>query len=263
MAQLPPVDMAIASPTPRFPGDVEPERLSRIALRYLTPHDGSHDYAYSWGYTVFRTAYGPGSDEAFAKAIERLAVYAKRFTQDEHARLRVGQGAFDPRPNEELWSRYYCEEVQDEETLANATESKVGEVFDAWIGRHRRAATIGNGTSPSPNARFLFALMLDEESIENILELPEDPRAPVYRCTSWVKVITNRVRSAEEGCEGGRWWLRVGIIDYLWPMWFYPFDPDVMLEEMGWEEAEDGVQNLWGSPSDWFEEIMAHQDAAT
>ncbi|KAM0327425.1 hypothetical protein ACHAQA_005711 [Verticillium albo-atrum] len=254
--------MAIACPQPRFVGDVEPVRLSRLALQYLARHDGSHDYPYSWGYTIFRTVYTPGSDEAIAQAVERLAVYAKFFTQNEHARPRLGAGAFDTRPNEELWSRYYCEVVQDEQNLANASESEVGEWFDAWIGQHRRSAT---STRPEPNARFLFCLMLDKESLENILALPEDPRSPVnYRGSygdeeksrGWVKVITNRMRTEEEG-GGGRWWLRVGISDYLWPMWFYPFDPDAMLEEMGWMDAEDGIQNLWGSPTDWFKEIMA------
>lgn len=258
MAELPPIDMAIASPASRFPGDVESRRMSRIALQHLAHHDGSHDYPYSWGYTIFRTAYAPGSDKAFAKAIERLAVYAKSFTQDEHARPRLGQGAFDPRPNEELWSRYHCEVVQDEDNLAGASESEVGDMFEAWIRQHHRAATSTTSASPRPNARFLFCLMLDDESIENILELPENPRAPADRGSSWVKVVTNRARSAEEG-GGGRWWLRVGVTDYLWPMWFYPFDPDAMLEEMGWKD-EDGVQNLWGTPADWFEEMLAYHD---
>ncbi|KAK7413097.1 hypothetical protein QQX98_008045 [Neonectria punicea] len=261
MTNLPPIDMAIAYPKPRFAGDVEPVRTSRIALQHLARHDSSHDYPYSWGYTIFRTVYTPGSDEAVARAVERLAVYAKFFAQNEHARPGVGAGAFDARPNEELWSRYHCEVVQDEQTLANASESEVGERFDAWIRQHRRPLI--TGTYPEPNARFLFCLMLDEESLENILALPEDPRSPVNYGASdedegegWVKVISDRMKSEEEG-GGGRWWLRVGITDYLWPMWFYPFDPDAMLEEMGWRDVEDGVQNLWGRPSDWFEEIMA------
>lgn len=247
MTELPQTDLAIVSPAPRFPGNVEPLRTSRIALQHLAHHGGSHNYLYSWGHTIFRTVYGPGPDEAFAKAIERLAVYAKFFTQDEQSRPRPGQGAFDSRLNEELWSRYYCEVVQNEEALAGASEIEVGDMFDAWIKQHRRAATTSSACS-RPNGRFLFCLMLDEQSIDDILELPEDPRAPVDYGSSWIKVVTNRVRSSEEG-GGGRWWLRVGVADYLWPMWFYTFDPDSMLEEMGWKDAEDGVQNLWGSPA--------------
>ncbi|KAH7117348.1 hypothetical protein EDB81DRAFT_243200 [Dactylonectria macrodidyma] len=260
MANFPPIDIAIAYPQPRFAGDDEPRRMPRSALLHLSHHDGSHDYPYSWGYTIFRTVYTPGSDEAIAKAVERLAVYAKLFTKNENNLPRVGAGAFDTRPNEELWSRYYCEVVQDEQTLANASESEVGERFDAWIRQHRRPIT---SSRPKPNARFLFCLMLDEESLENILALPEDPRAPPnYGATDedegegWVKVISNRMKSEEQG-GGGRWWLRVGITDYLWPMWFLPFDPDAMLEELGWIDAEDGVQNLWGDPMHWFEEMRA------
>lgn len=232
--------------------------MSRIALQHLAHHDGSHDYPYSWSYTIFHTVYASRSDEAVAKAIERIAVYARFFTQDEYACPPLGQGAFDSNPNEGLWSRYYCDVVQNEDILAGASESEVGDMFDAWIRQHRRAATT-NDASPRPNARFLFCLMLDEESIENILKLPEDPRAPVDYVSSWVKVVTTRVRSAEEG-GGGRWWLRVGVTYYLWPMWFYPFDLDAMLEEKGWKDAEDGVQNLWSRSADWYEEMMAHRD---
>lgn len=179
MAELPPIDMAIASPAPRFPGDVEPLRMSRIALQHLTHHDGSRNYPYSWGYAIFRTVYAPGADEVFAKAVERLAVYAKFFTQDEHTRPRLGQGAFDPHPNEELRSRYYCEVVQDEDILAGASESEVGGIFDVWIRQHRRAATT-TSASPRPNARLLSYLMLDEEASRTI---SSSQRIPVLQST--------------------------------------------------------------------------------
>jgi hypothetical protein len=94
--------------------------------------------------------------------------------------------------------------------------------------------------------------MLDEESLENILSLLEDPRESVNSSASckdegqgWVNAIANRMRPEVEG-GGGRRWLQVGIADYLWPMWFYPFDPDAMLGEMDWRDAENGFQNLRG-----------------
>lgn len=98
--------------------------MSRITLKHIAHHDGSHNYSYSWGYTIFRNVYAPGSDEAFVKAIERLAVYAKFFTQNEHSRPRLGRGAFDPRPNEELWSRYYCEVIQNKDNLAGRVRAR-------------------------------------------------------------------------------------------------------------------------------------------
>lgn len=30
-----------------------------------------------------------------------------------------------------------------------------------------------------------------------------------------------------------------------------------MIEELGWHDAEDDVQNLWDTPRDWFNEVMA------
>lgn len=254
MARLPPIDMAIAAPMPRFAGDVESNRKSRRALQQLAHHDESHDYGYSWGYTVFRTVYTPGSDAAFLNAIKRLAIYARTFTQDEPRAYRPkSEPAFDPRPNAELWSRYYCEVVQDE-TLANASESEVGERFDTWIRQRRRPAT--TNAPWRPNGRFLFCLMLDQESIDNILALPEDPYAPAAFSTSseeggegWIKVISNSMRWEEER-SSERWWLRVDIEDWLWDVWFLPFDPDAMIGEWG-EEDEDGVQHLWGTYHDW------------
>ncbi|KAM0275932.1 hypothetical protein ACHAQH_007274 [Verticillium albo-atrum] len=231
--------------------------MPRHALQHIAYHDGSHDYAYSWGYTMFRTVYTPGSEEAVAEAVERLATYARYWTRDEM--FTAGRHVqVDTRPNDDLWSRYHSEVVQDEQTLANVSETEVGQRFDAWIAQHRRPAT-ATDASHKLNSRFLFCLMLDQESIDNILALPEDPRAPIDHGVpkngegkGWVKVITDD--SMPEGKGGGRWWLRVGITDFLWPLCFFPSEPNMMLEELGWHDAEDGVQNLWGKPWDWVRE---------
>lgn len=251
MTDFSPIDAALTTTGPRFPGDIHINK-SRFALKELAIHDGSHDYAYSWGYTIFRTVYGPDTDEDFATAVERLAVYAKYFTQND---------PHDRGPDDELWSRYHSEVVQDEERLSGATEGEVGDHFDAWIRDHRRAAAATTASGRlRPNSRFLFCLMLDEESIENILELPADPRRRNFDYgASWVKVISSTVRTTEGGARE-RWWLRVGVTDYLWPLWFFPSDPDVMIEEMGWEDEEDGVRNLWGDPDLWMREINAQYD---
>lgn len=57
-------------------------------------------------------------------------------------------------------------------------------------------------------------------------------------------------------CNGWCWWLCVGIVDYLWLMWFFGFDLDVMFEEMGWMDENEGVQNFWGNLEMWFEKRM-------
>jgi hypothetical protein len=79
-------------------------------------------------------------------------------------------------------------------------------MFDAQFGQHGRAVNSTNA-SPRPNAIFVSGLILGEESVENILNLPEDTRARVDLDRSRIKVVTNKMGSAEEG--GGRWWLRV------------------------------------------------------
>jgi hypothetical protein len=239
--------------------------MSRSALKHIAIHDGSHDYGYCWGFTIFRTVYTPDSNEAVTEALERLAVYAKYFVTKGaqlHPRVRRGEGQFNTRPNEELISRYYNELVQDEESLADASESEVGERFDAWITQHRRPVT---ARSTETNTRFLFCLMLDEESIDNILALPQDPYAPTnFRAHDeeedecYVKVISNRMKTEEEYGGEGRYWLRVGIRDFLFLVCFFAAEdePDVIIEELGWIDPEDGVQNLWGSGTKWQNEIL-------
>lgn len=254
MTDFSPIDAALADtsrPPRRFPGDMGRINSSRFALQDLAHyHDGSHDYAYSWGYTIFRTVYGPDTDEDFAMAVERLAVYAEYFTRND---------PHDRGPDDDLWSRYYSEVVQDEERLSGATESEVGDIFDAWIRDHCRAATTARGRL-EPNSRFLFCLMLDEDSIDNILDLPADPRRRnLEHGPLWIKVISNEVRTTEAGASE-RWWLRVGITDYLWGLWISPFDPDVLIEERGWEDKEDGVRNIWGDPSLWWREITGEDE---
>ncbi|KAJ6789600.1 hypothetical protein PWT90_11023 [Aphanocladium album] len=54
-------------------------RKALAALEHLARHDGSHDYGYCWGYTIFQTVYGPGSDDKVAQALARLAAYAEHF----------------------------------------------------------------------------------------------------------------------------------------------------------------------------------------
>jgi hypothetical protein len=239
MPTFPPIDKAMAAPAPRFIGDDEPKRESRLLLQVLADddHDKSHDYSYSWGYTIFRTVYTPGSDDAFARAIERLAIYAKTYTNGDISFKRLpNQQPRDNVPNTELWSRYYNEVVEDRDTLANATLEEVGRRFDAWISEHlNRDVLPPRGTS---NARFCYCLMLDQESIDNILGSPEEPYSylPTHNPKGWVKVLTDEQRP-----EGGRVWLRVGIRHMLWALWFESQDPDFILEEQLGVDNGDGV----------------------
>ncbi|GKT66568.1 hypothetical protein ColTof4_04060 [Colletotrichum tofieldiae] len=246
MATFPPIDMAIAKPEPRFIRDPETQRAPRRDLLSIAFHDGSHNYPYCWGFTIFRTVYTPGSDEAFAKAIDRLAIYAKQYADDDilHKRL-PNEEPRDPLPNRELWSRYYNEAVEDPETLANAGVEEVGRRFDAWVSEHFDS---GGGKRGVPNSRFRLCLMLDQQSIDSILAMPENPRTGLrddpHIFDRWVKVVTD-----EQWADRGRLWLRVGV-SFVWLLWFGAQDPDFMYEEAGWADESDGVLNFWGM-RDW------------
>ncbi|KAM0259186.1 hypothetical protein ACHAPA_010862 [Fusarium lateritium] len=254
MADFLPVDMALANPEARFPGDHEPRRMSRHALRNLANNDHSHSYPYCWGFTIFRTVYTPGSDEAVAAAVDRLSRYAKHFTNNESMPPRIND-PYDPLPNQDLWNRYYSEVIEDDKTLSNAPVDEIGRRFDEWISANRTPVDYANERFHCPNGRFRFCLLLDQESIDNILAMPEDPQTPLkfdrQMPLRWAKVVTNETMR-----DGRRWWLRVGIAEYLWPLWFMGFDPDAMVEEMGWMDESEGIQNLWGSPEMWFEKRM-------
>ncbi|CAG1969868.1 unnamed protein product [Fusarium graminearum] len=254
MANFAPVDMAIANPEARFPGDQEPRRMARHALRNLADNDHSHSYPYCWGFTIFRTVYTPGSDEAVTAAVDRLSRYAKHFADNESMPPRIND-PYDPLPNQDLWNRYYSEVIADEKTLSNASADEIGRRFDEWITANRTPVDHANERFHYPNGRFRFCLLLDQESIDNILAMPEDPRTPLkedrQKPLRWTKVVTNETMR-----DGRRWWLRVGISEYLWPLWFMGFDPDAMVEEMGWMDESEGVQSLWGTPNLWSEKSM-------
>jgi hypothetical protein len=239
MPNFPPVDMAIAKPPDRFLGDPEPRRAIRNVLLSLADYDGSHDYAYCWGYAIFRTVYTEGSDEAFAEAIKRLGIYAKMALDDDILfKPLPNEEPNDPLPNQDVWNRCYHEIVEDPEKLANASVEDVGKYFDTWVKEHLRPVT---GRRRPPNARFELCIMLDQESIDNILLMPEKPSSRDHDDVfdHWVKIVTDE----DNPEEGGRLWFRVAILGYMWNLWFAWQDPDFMYEEVFWVSEEDGVWN--------------------
>lgn len=256
MASFPPIDMAVICPGP---SPVESHGARRM-LEQIARHDRSHDYPYCWGYTIFRTVYTLGSDERVAEAMKRLATTSKHFAEEESLEAPVRgrrERLVDSRLSEALAGRYYSELIEDEQSLDGLSERAVGERFDNWIRDCLRPIP---GRVWQGNTRFHFCLMLDERSLTNILSLPKDideqKRQGRYQeddDTCWVKVISNRLKTEDEDGSGERYWLRVGITSYLFPMWFLNTDGDIPIEEVGWIDAEDGVQNVWNSSTkDWF-----------
>lgn len=109
MAELPPIDMEIACPAPRFRDDPEPGLPVAHGAAAPRDHHGTHDYySYSWGYTVFRTAYAATgcSDADFAKAIERLAAYVRAYSRTGSACPRVAEHELRSRANIWTWEEH-------------------------------------------------------------------------------------------------------------------------------------------------------------
>lgn len=240
MTDFQPLDEAIAEYSRN--GDSESSRIHRQHLAFLAENDGTHDYPYCWGYLIFRTFYEPGSDEAFKKAIERLAIYAKAWVDHDvdFPRDRKHKEAKDTRPNEELWSRYCSEVIEDPETLAGASVEDVGKRFDAWVGEHVRPP---RSKPHTPNARYTACVMLDQEGIDNILAMSEDPDVSIkddpQQYDRWVRMMTGW-----DWPEGtGRFWFRGGIMDAMWQLWFSVEDEDFFWEEQCWDDG-DGNWNL-------------------
>ncbi|KAK4112963.1 hypothetical protein N656DRAFT_797517 [Canariomyces notabilis] len=159
-------------------------RLNRLDWYIGLPRGHAHG---SWGYTILRTAYGPGSDALFAVALDRLKSYVHWWCHDGrfHAygalceRERVD---FDE-PNEELFRRFYVEVIEDREGLAHldgggttgdARFMALGEYFRRWV------AGVETGVQPEENPRFCTCLVLDSESAASLAALPEKP--PPLRC---------------------------------------------------------------------------------
>lgn len=240
MTNFLPFDKAIANYSKN--GNRESARIHRAHLASLAENDGTHDYPYCWGYTIFRTVYTPGSDEAFKKALERLDAYAGAWVDRDDDFPRYGNHAEskDQRPNNELWSRCHNEVIEDPETLADATIEDVGRRFDAWVSEHVRRP---DGSKHTPNARYVACVMIDQEGIDNILAMSEDPYVSIgddpHQYDRWVKMMTGW-----DWPEGtGRFWFRGGIKNDMWGLWFYVDDEDFFWEEICWED-NDGSWNL-------------------
>ncbi|KAH7309115.1 hypothetical protein B0I35DRAFT_441471 [Stachybotrys elegans] len=243
MASFPPIDPSLSRPNHRFPYDREPTRKSRSTLRVLEADDGDHDRKWCWGYTIFRTVYTPESNDAFPKAIERLNTYAKLWADSDILIRWTSEEPKDPRPNADLASRWYNDIIQDRDTLDGVSIDEVGRRFDAWVAENARRP-------PHQNIRYKACIMIDQESLDQIMMLPENPRPnPDPRVRNnrdpninnrWVKVVCDWERP-----DGGRFWFRVGVRRRLFDLCFIRLEERDIMEYGHWDEG-DPILNHWG-----------------
>lgn len=157
MASEPPDDLWDASEDQ--PG--EGTRESRTWCEHIRHYGDKDDY--TWGFSIYRTVYRPGSDEQFATAINII---------DQWVRYRVyfetqpwtGEPEFeDPIPNDQVWQRYRNEVVQDPE-LEGASIETIAE-------RHRaRAERLGRVVEECSRDRF--AIIIDRKILDRLLQSP-------------------------------------------------------------------------------------------
>lgn len=234
MATLDTIDSALFN--------VQDGRLSRDHLRQLTQRSGDHHHPFSWGHVIFRTVYTPESNEKFHKALKILGIYAQNFANDDIlSKPLPNETPHDPTPNQELFRRYYNVVIEDPVSLADASVDEIGNRFDAWIKENLKPGA----KSKEPNCRYRYCLMIDQECIDNLLAMSENPNIDLsedrQQYDRWVKVVSNTQQT-----EGGRFWLRVGINLFLWTLWFGSDDPDAIIEYVAWPDEVDGVLNYWG-----------------
>lgn len=185
--------------------NIQDHRLSRECLKQLASHGDYHSFPFSWGFVVFRTVYTPGSDEAFAEDMDRLGVYAKGFAhEDVLPRLLPNKPSHDLAPNQDLWWRYFNVAVEDRASLADASVEEIGKRFDAWI-----KDNIKPDAKPRvPNSRYRYCLMIDQECIDNLLAMSQDPNISLQedrqQLDRWVRLSPTRKNPRPAG-SGYAW----------------------------------------------------------
>jgi hypothetical protein len=234
MAKFPPIDPSLVYDDPDGPmgNKTCPRSVSRHRLSQIAYHIEVSQYANCWGFAIFRTYYGgPEADQQFARAVELLDLYASSWALEELEHLNKSRVRFppeqadeDPQVVHEIKNRYHNVIVEDRETLENATGAEVGRQFESWVVKNMDEV----GTVANP--RFDYCIMLDEESILNILTRPETPDpTTLYKESTvpdvWVKVVTSDVRLRR------RLWLRVDVYEELWNLWFMQVNPEFHFEE--------------------------------
>lgn len=232
------------SPPPNTPSHFlvrhEGQRWVRKTLRDLNQRSRWHDRPFTWGFTIFRTVYTPESDETFPRAVEELNQLARQYVFDDlRSRREPGQEPFDPRPNEELARRFYCDIIQDAASLDGASPDEVGRRFDAWVAEHHLQP-------PQPvikMGRFCVCIMLDQQGIDHFLQVNRAKRSfDRAQYDLYVKVVTEFSHENEEGED--RLWMRVGIRGQLWSFaWDWP---DMDITEMGVEGETERIRNWYG-----------------
>ena len=199
--------MASTSPPPDF-GPVpspfasgRPSESARDYIFYLRHSDRYTSHPTSWGFTLYRAVFGPGTDERFAEALRRLRVWVQwhtkqsrysGFTYEEkrdNSPFLPTEGA--PHDTDELARRFWIEVVEDypgRDAVRSGPDvepgsedfSPVGRAFLEWVREHdKNIDQLEEGDFKdepwSLYVRHDHCLIVDEAALSALETLPEHP----------------------------------------------------------------------------------------
>ena len=150
-------------------------------LRLLIQNEEHNTYVPNgWGFTIYRAAFGPGSNERFATAMQRLDAWLRvAILRGRYSSLKFGDeydGGLDPDPSAMVASRWWSEivdEYQDKDKNCGGTENGDEDFTPAGRAFVRWGDDLGIELAPN-NARYQTCLVVDDASLNSILDgLPE------------------------------------------------------------------------------------------
>ncbi|KAK3180247.1 hypothetical protein K4F52_008333 [Lecanicillium sp. MT-2017a] len=175
MSNLPPIPTVLVQRSGHVSGqDWNQAALSMIKDVHDFTQTGPHRN--SWGMTIFRTVYTTDSDATFPLAIKRIDSYLRqRITKamGTESSRRSGLSELVKQSGEELLARLSHTIVEDRHGLDGASLETAYVMFENWVREH--------GDAESPNSRYRIALVIDQQSLDDIMKLPEAESDVYYK----------------------------------------------------------------------------------
>ena len=188
-------------PSPRPPSTSQ-DQLTADKLSYLRRTDRLTNHPTSWGFTLYRAAFGPGTDERFAEALRRLRVWVQWHTKQSRYRgsltdsdiRSAGVPALGtPHDTDELARRFWIEVVEDyldrdavrcglEVKKGSEDFSPIGRAFIIWVRENGKNIDQlehddFDADEPELYVRNDHCLIIDERALAALETLPEYPPA--------------------------------------------------------------------------------------
>jgi hypothetical protein len=267
------------------------DRDLKIDLRFLPDWQHNTPVPNGWGFTIYRAAFGPGSDERFAMGVKRLEDWLRYCVRQSRydAFGRRTDTPLDPDTDltntmaERLWNEVMedypgKEKVRTAAATAAGDEGRedfgpVGRAFVRW------AEELGVDLSRR-NVRYDHCLILDEAALETLEGLPAD--VPEVRplpapelgylnpikhgaAKAWVWILDRESMQAREAGAPRQSpedmyppWIRIRLPD-LRTLWFWrpqELVPDSWSGVWGEDYVRHGGVSWWGESARTKNEML-------